>query len=82
MRGDDIDVEIFPVPIHHEQDGGRYIGTACGVVTRDPDTGRVNVGTYRVMVKGRARWPPTSRTASKAASTATSTSRPASRVRS
>jgi len=40
------------VPIHHELDGGRYIGTACGVVTRDPDTGRVNVGTYRVMVKG------------------------------
>jgi 4-hydroxy-3-polyprenylbenzoate decarboxylase len=51
-RDEDVDVEIFPVPIHHEQDGGRYIGTACGVVTRDPDTGRINVGTYRVMVKG------------------------------
>ncbi len=53
VRDDDIDVEIFPVPIHHELDGGRYIGTACGVVTRDPDTGRINVGTYRVMVKGK-----------------------------
>ena len=52
VRGDDIDVEAFPVPVHHELDGGRYIGTACGVVTRDPDTGRINVGTYRVMVKG------------------------------
>lgn len=50
LKGDDIDLEKFPVPIHHEEDGGRYIGTACGVVTRDPDTGRINVGTYRVMV--------------------------------
>ena len=49
-RDGDVDVLKFPVPIHHELDGGRYIGTACGVVIRDPDTGRVNVGTYRVMV--------------------------------
>jgi UbiD family decarboxylase len=48
VRGEDVDVFAFPVPIHHELDGGRYIGTACGVVTRDPETGRVNVGTYRV----------------------------------
>jgi 4-hydroxy-3-polyprenylbenzoate decarboxylase len=52
MRDSDVDILKFPVPIHHEKDGGRYIGTACGVVTRDPDTNRVNVGTYRVMVKG------------------------------
>jgi len=53
VRGDDVDVFAFPVPVHHELDGGRYIGTACGVVTRDPDTGRVNVGTYRVQALGR-----------------------------
>ncbi len=52
-RDDDVDLLKFPVPIHHELDGGRYIGTACGVVTRDPDTGRINVGTYRVQVNGR-----------------------------
>lgn len=52
-RDDEVDLLKFPVPIHHEHDGGRYIGTACGVVTRDPDSGRVNVGTYRVMVNGR-----------------------------
>jgi 4-hydroxy-3-polyprenylbenzoate decarboxylase len=52
VRGEDVDVFAFPVPIHHELDGGRYIGTACGVVTRDPDTGRVNVGTYRVQALG------------------------------
>ncbi|MEW2544183.1 UbiD family decarboxylase [Streptomyces sp. NPDC047002] len=52
VSGDDIDLlSMFPVPVHHELDGGRYIGTACGVVTRDPDTGRVNLGTYRVQVK-------------------------------
>lgn len=51
-RDDDVDLLKFPVPVHHEKDGGRYIGTACGVVTRDPDTGRINVGTYRVMVNG------------------------------
>ncbi|NBP74307.1 MAG: UbiD family decarboxylase, partial [Alphaproteobacteria bacterium] len=31
-------------------DGGRYIGTDDLVVMRDPDSGWVNVGTYRVMV--------------------------------
>lgn len=48
----DVDLLKFPVPIHHEHDGGRYIGTACGVVTRDPDDGRINIGTYRVQVNG------------------------------
>ena len=52
-RDDDVDLMKFPVPVHHEKDGGRYIGTACGVITKDPDTGRVNVGTYRVMLNGR-----------------------------
>lgn len=52
-RDEDVDLMKFPVPVHHEKDGGRYIGTACGVITRDPDTGRVNVGTYRVMLNGK-----------------------------
>ncbi len=52
-RDAEVDIlKLLPVPVHHEHDGGRYIGTACSVVTRDPDTGRVNVGTYRVQVKG------------------------------
>ena len=53
MEGDDVDLLKLPVPIHHEHDGGRYIGTACGVITRDPDSGRVNVGTYRVQVRSK-----------------------------
>lgn len=50
MEGDAIDLLHFPVPRWHELDGGRYIGTDDLVVTRDPDDGWVNVGTYRVMV--------------------------------
>ena len=52
VEGDDVDMFDFPVPVHHEADGGRYIGTACGVITRDPDSGRVNMGTYRVQAIG------------------------------
>lgn len=49
-EGDKVDLEKFPVPLWHELDGGRYIGTGVSVVTRDPDTGVVNVGTYRVQL--------------------------------
>lgn len=49
-RGDDVNVLKFPVPMHHELDGGRYIGTGCMTMTRDRDEGWVNFGAYRVMV--------------------------------
>ena len=41
----------FPAPLWHEHDGGRYIGTGVAVVTSDPDTGRINVGAYRMMIQ-------------------------------
>ncbi len=47
------DVLAFPAPLWHELDGGRYIGTGCSVVTRDPDSEWINVGTYRVQVHDR-----------------------------
>lgn len=50
LRGENVDTSIFPTPRWHEEDGGRYIGTGCAVIMRDPDTGQVNLGTYRVMV--------------------------------
>ncbi len=50
MVGKDVDILSFPVPRWNELDGGRYIGTGDAVVTRDPDEGWVNVGTYRVQV--------------------------------
>ena len=48
--GEDIDLYEFPTPRWHELDGGRYIGTGDIVITRDPDEGWVNLGTYRVQV--------------------------------
>ena len=51
LEGDDIDVTKFPTPHWHPSDGGRYIGTGSYDVTQDPDTGALNMGTYRVMVQ-------------------------------
>jgi UbiD family decarboxylase len=48
-----VDLFKFPVPFLHELDGGRYIGTADLVIMRDPDTGWVNIGTYRAQVHDR-----------------------------
>jgi UbiD family decarboxylase len=49
-QGDDVDVTTFPAPFWHPKDGGRYLGTGCCVITRDPDTDDVNLGAYRVMI--------------------------------
>ncbi len=48
--GEEVDLLEFPVPKWHELDAGRYIGTGDAVITRDPDSGAVNLGTYRIMV--------------------------------
>lgn len=50
--GKDINVLDFPAPMWHELDGGQYLGTGCVVITKDPDSGWVNLGCYRVMVHG------------------------------
>ncbi|MCO6000331.1 UbiD family decarboxylase [Actinoallomurus rhizosphaericola] len=55
LEGDAVDLTSFPTPRWHDGDGGRYIGTACMVITRDPDSGWVNVGTYRACVQGKDR---------------------------
>jgi UbiD family decarboxylase len=46
-----VDLTRFPAPRWHEHDGGRYIGTGVAVVTSDPDTGRINIGAYRMMIQ-------------------------------
>jgi len=48
--GKDVDLYEIPVPKWHELDGGRYIGTGDAIITQDPETGEINVGTYRIMV--------------------------------
>jgi len=53
IAGKDVDLFGLPVPYWNYLDGGRYINTACSVVTMDPETGIMNVGTYRGMLSTR-----------------------------
>ena len=53
LEGDAVDVLKFPVPLHHEKDKSRYIGTADCVITQDPDDGWFNLGAYRAQVYDR-----------------------------
>jgi UbiD family decarboxylase len=50
-RDEKVDLWKFPVPLLHEHDGGRYIGTDDLVIMRDPEEGWVNGATYRAMVQ-------------------------------
>ncbi|HUZ22001.1 MAG TPA: UbiD family decarboxylase [Acidimicrobiales bacterium] len=47
---DAVNLLELPVPLWHPADGGRYLGTGDCVITLDPDSNWVNMGTYRVMV--------------------------------
>ena len=49
LLGDEVDVLKFPVLQTWPQDGGRFITLPC-VVTRDPKSGKRNVGMYRMQV--------------------------------
>jgi 4-hydroxy-3-polyprenylbenzoate decarboxylase len=53
ITGDDIDVLKFPTPKWHAEDGGRYIGTANCVITKDLEGDFINVATYRCQVQGK-----------------------------
>jgi UbiD family decarboxylase len=50
FSGKEVDLLKLPTPRFHELDGGRYFGTAHGVITQDPDTGWTNFGGYRSML--------------------------------
>src|SRR5205809_539900 len=50
QEGAAVDIHRFPNPKWHSGDGGNYVGTECVVITKDPDSDWVNLGTYRVMV--------------------------------
>lgn len=55
LRDEEVDVTSFPAPHYREKDGGRYVGTACVVITEHAETGAVNAGTYRCQVHGPSR---------------------------
>ena len=46
----DVNLHQLPAPWFYPEDGGRYLGTAGFLISRNLDTGRINLGTYRLMV--------------------------------
>ena len=57
LKSADVDLYEFPAPHWNRLDGGRYLLTYGGCVTKDPETGIMNVGIYRGMVAGHDRIP-------------------------
>lgn len=53
LSGNDVDIFRFPIPLVHEGDGGRFIGTWNIVVVKDPESNWTNWGMYRSMVQNR-----------------------------
>jgi 4-hydroxy-3-polyprenylbenzoate decarboxylase len=53
IEEEDIDLNLLPVPKLYPLDGGRYIGTTAALITKDPDSDWVNLGTYRMQILGR-----------------------------
>jgi len=45
----EVDLYKFPIPVHHEKDGGPYI-TAGVLVSRDPETGIRNLSIHRLQL--------------------------------
>ncbi|MDY6864334.1 MAG: UbiD family decarboxylase [Thermodesulfobacteriota bacterium] len=52
LMGDEIDLNIFPIPKWNDKDGGRFSDFGI-VITKDVDTGTQNAGMYRMHVKGK-----------------------------
>jgi UbiD family decarboxylase len=50
LKGDAVNLEMFPTPHWNERDGGRLLGSFGSVFTKDPESGWVNVGVYRLMM--------------------------------
>ncbi len=50
MRDNEVDLFKFPSLHAHRPDGGRYIGTGDTFINRDPESGFVNMGTYRMQI--------------------------------
>ena len=50
MRDREVNLGKFPAILAHRNDGGRYIGTGSTVLNRDPDSGYVNMATYRMQI--------------------------------
>lgn len=51
--GDEVDLLEFPVPMIHQGDGGRYIGTWHVTISKDLESDWVNWGMYRHMLQNK-----------------------------
>lgn len=54
INGDEIDLGELPICVHAPLDAGRYI-TSGVCLARDQESGAVNTGIYRIMLKGKDR---------------------------
>ena len=50
LTGSDVNLLKFPALRFHENDGGRYFGPGGGLINRDPESGYINSGTYRMQL--------------------------------
>lgn len=53
MKESGVDLFKFPALRSHASDGGRYIGTGCVMINQDPESGFINMGTYRMQLHER-----------------------------
>ncbi len=50
LKGDQINLLKFPVPKVFPKDGGRFFGTTAYTISKDPESGWLNLGVYRLQV--------------------------------
>jgi 4-hydroxy-3-polyprenylbenzoate decarboxylase len=53
LTGNAVDLQSFPAPVLHRDDGGPYIGTWHANIAKDPDNGARRWGLDRLMIHGR-----------------------------
>lgn len=51
ITGTDVDLRLYPIPVHFEADAGQYI-TSGVVVAKEPATGTANLSFARLQLKG------------------------------
>ncbi|HME46444.1 MAG TPA: UbiD family decarboxylase [Syntrophorhabdales bacterium] len=52
LKGKDADLGVLPIVHHAEKDSAKYITPGC-LISKDPDTGKINVGMYRHELQGK-----------------------------
>jgi len=50
QTGADVNLLNFPAPQWHAEDAGPYLATGSVTILRDPDSGQLNIGSYRGML--------------------------------